>query len=273
MSEIARVRRDIRFWDGAAPRYDVSILMTAYRAEATIEDALRSIFAQKVEPDVCAQLIIGVDPARDGTLDVARRVCAEAPDWLTVDIFENELPNLVIGGRRTARSNFMNAYARICGAAVAYLNCDDAWLTTGKLQAQLSHFRATGEASCTALETERVALKKRNDSPVMLSPFEHGTTVLFSSFMMPYVDLGRSRIWWVAGFLDLPIICYCYERFGVSRLLDQKTFYRVHESSSWSGLSRATMSRNIRRTVLLMAVFGPYRLSNRIKLLRWGRRQ
>jgi glycosyltransferase involved in cell wall biosynthesis len=266
-------RRSVRFWDGRSPDYDVSILMTAYNAEETIEEAVRSIYAQEVEANLRAQLIIGVDPCPDATLAIAEALAEGAPPWLRVEVLLNPLPNLEIDGRRTARSNFMHAYAHVRGGAVAFLNCDDRWETRTKLQAQLDEVRSTGKACATSLDTEAHGLRKLNEVPEVQDPFTHGTTVLFSSFMMPYWSFGRRGYWWKVGFLDLPVICYCYERFGITRLTDEVTFYRYGGGGAWSRLTPEEKSVWIRRTGRRMALSGPYRLRNRRAIDEWASRQ
>jgi len=266
-------RRSVRFWDGRSPEYDVSILMTAYNAEGTLESAVQSIYSQEVEPELRAQLIIGVDPCPDATLAMAEALAGDAPHWLTVEVVPNPLPNLEIDGRRTARSNFMHAYARIRGEAVAFLNCDDRWETRTKLQAQLNEVRATGRACATSLDTEAHGLRKLNQVPEVQNPFTHGTTVLVSSFMMPYWSFGRRAFWWKVGFLDLPMICYCFERFGITRLTDEVTFYRYDGGGTWSRHTPEEKSVWIRRTGRRMALHGPYRLRNRRAIEEWASRQ
>ena len=136
-AEMRQARRALTFWDGKAPEYDASILMTAYNSENTIGEAIGSIYAQNIRDGVRVQLVIGVDPSADATVEIAQGLAAEAPDWLTVEVSPNELPNVKIDGRRTARSNFMLCYARLRGELIAFRNHDDIWLTPNKLQCQI----------------------------------------------------------------------------------------------------------------------------------------
>lgn len=265
--------RRVKFWSGHEPDFDAAIVMTAYMAAATLEEAIRSVFEQRVPSGLSVQLIIGVDPSTDGTLQLARELAVHAPPWLSVEVYENELPNIVLGGRRTARSNFLNCYSKICASVVLYLNCDDAWRTKTKLYRQIAHVKDTGRACCTSLESEAPVLKKINDEAVVRDPFRHGTTVLFSSFATPYFPLPQKPFWWTVPFLDLPIICYCWQTFGIDRLTDEVTFYRINEGGGWSSQDRYAKFRLIRSAVLQMVRGGPYTTRNKWRLWRWLRSQ
>lgn len=262
---------ELTFWDGRAPQFDASILMTIYQAEGTLAEAVASIFAQEVAPGARVQLIMGVDPSNDGTWELARALVADPPAWLTVDCFLNELPNIVLGGRRTGRSNFLNCYSRIRGATVLFLNCDDAWRTTTKLQAQIDHTRRTGEATCTALETDAPNLKRMNDVAEIKDPFRSGNSILMSSFATPYIPLGRDRFWWDCPFLDWPIVCVCWHRFGITRLLAEKTFYRLSNTGAWSSQKPEVKQVLIRSAVHQMILRGPYPLSRKVALVKYLR--
>lgn len=273
MDAISAARRRVSIWSGREPSYTASILMTAYKAETTLREAIESIYAQKVRPGTTAQLVVGVDPSPDDTLALARELAGSAPGWLTVEVMECDLPKITLNGRMTGRANFFNCYSRLRGAVILYLNCDDSWMTDTKLQSQIDHVQDTGRACCTTLRTDATPLEDANAVSEMLNPFQHGTTVLFSSFAMPYVPLGRRRFWWEIGFLDLPIICFVYERFGIDRLMTEKTFYRVNAGGFWSSQDPHRQYRIISDAAWKMAAWGPYGLKNRLRILSWARAQ
>lgn len=259
------------FWDGRAPQYDAAIVMTVYMAVPTLEEAMQSIFDQQVGADTRVQLIMGVDSSTDQTWELAQKLAVRAPGWVTVELFENELPGVTLGGRKTARSNFMNCYSRIRAPVVLFLNCDDAWRTSTKLARQIDHVVETGRAVCTSLETEAPNLKKTNDEDSVRDPFRFGTTVLFSSFATPYFPLPRRRLWWTVPFLDLPFLGLVWQRYGIDRFTDEVTFYRLNEGGGWSSQDNASKHRLIRQAVLQMIVSGPYSLTNKWHLWKWYR--
>lgn len=273
MSYDRSLARSVSFWDGRHPEYDASIIMTTYMARDTLEEAIESIYAQRVASGRKVQLLMGVDPSSDGTFDLAQDLVRKAPSWINAHAFANELPNVNIGGRKTARTNFLNCYSRVRAPVVTYLNCDDAWLTESKLERQIDHVLTQNRACCTSLETEAPVLKRINDEPEVCNPFRHGTGVLFSSFAMPYFGFRNNRLWWTAPFLDLPILCYCWERFGIDRFTDEKTFYRISPKGTWSSQLPEDKQRLIRHAVIQMVLFGPYKIANKVDLVRWYRSQ
>ena len=264
-----RIGADLSYWNGRDPAFDASIIMTTYQAAETLEEAISSIFAQDVADGTRVQLIIGVDPSTDGTFELAREITRSPPPWLTIDCFRNTLPRIILRGRQTGRSNFLNCYSRVRGSVVLYLNCDDAWLTRTKLQAQIDHIRRTGSACCTSLETKAPNLKRQNDVAEIKDPFLFGNTILMSSFAMPYIPIRNRTLWWTCPFLDWPLICLCWQRFGIERLLEEKTFYRVSGAGAWSSQDPATKHRLIRFATRQLIVSGPYSLPNRIKLFKY----
>lgn len=269
----AELRRQLRFWDGRTPEYDASVVMTIYQAEATLAEALQSVFDQEVDADLTIQLILGVDPSTDGTWELAQALAARAPDWVHVDLFSNELPALTIGGRKTGRSNFLHCYSRIRAPIVLFLDCDDAWRTTTKLARQIDHVKTTGRACCTSLETEAPTLRKLNEEPEVRSPFRHGTTVLLSSFATPYLRIRSRRLWWTLPFLDLPLMGLAWQRFGIDRLTDEVTFYRLGGGGGWSSQRAADKHRLVRDAVFQMIRSGPFTVRHKWHLWLWYRDQ
>lgn len=269
MTYDASLARRVVFWDGTSPEFDAAILMTVYMASDTLEEAVHSIFAQEMRDNVRVQLIMGVDPSTDGSLELSHNLAKSAPDWLHVEVFANELPNLSIGGRQTARSNFLNCYTRIRAPFLASLDCDDAWLTPTKLQSQIDHFHQTGRASCTSLKTEATPLEEANAQKDVQNPFQFGNHVLFSSIAMPYFKPKSGRLLWTIPFLDFFMICIYWERFGIDRLTDEVTFYRVGSGGSWSSQNALKKFRLIRTAVFQMIILGPFSLRHKWLLWKW----
>lgn len=100
----------------ARPLVDVSVVMPAWRAEATIARALASIAAQTVRP---REVIVVDDGSEDGTCAAAEAMAdALAPTALRVFRQENAGPG-------AARNR---AIAESSGALLAFLDADDEWL-------------------------------------------------------------------------------------------------------------------------------------------------
>jgi glycosyltransferase involved in cell wall biosynthesis len=100
-------------------RSTVSLVMTAWNAEAFIEEALRSVLAQSTPP---SEIIVVDDGSTDGTGELARS--------LDERVLVLRQDNAGIGPARTA------GIARSTGDLIAFLDADDLWLPR-KLERQV----------------------------------------------------------------------------------------------------------------------------------------
>jgi hypothetical protein len=87
---------------------------------------------------------------------------------------------------------------------------------------------------------------------------------------MPYVVLRNNSFWWTCPFLDWPLICLCWQRYGIDRLLSERTFYRIGEGGAWSSQSPAKKHQLIRFAVRQMILFGSYSVRNKLSLWRYA---
>ncbi len=141
---MAQVQRknvaDMRAAEAAAPEPEVSVVVPAYRAHATIERALASAQAQA---DVRIEIIVVVDGSPDTTAVVVAGMAAADPAIRLIELPSNRgVSHATNVGIRAAR-----------GAYIAFLDADDEWLP-GKLAAQLAAFRAAPDAVMCATACE-----------------------------------------------------------------------------------------------------------------------
>ncbi len=106
---------------------DVSVIVPAYRAAATIGRALASVAAQTVKP---RQVIVVDDGSPDGTAEAAR-ACAGAMNGIDFKVGSQE--NKGAGAARN------RALAEAEATYVAFLDADDEWLPQ-KLERSLARF-------------------------------------------------------------------------------------------------------------------------------------
>lgn len=116
----------------------VSILTPAYRAEAFLEETVRSVIAQTF---TAWELIIINDGSPDGTGALAERLAKEDP---RITVLHRETPS----GRPAVPRNLALDHAR--GRYLALLDADDLWYPE-KLERQLAFITRYGASfSCTA---------------------------------------------------------------------------------------------------------------------------
>src|SRR5690242_12326579 len=96
--------------ENAAMQPDVTFIMAAYNAEATIAHALRSALDQK---GVSVEVVVVDDCSRDGTVDVARA-------------FPEDRVHVVALGQNRGPGGARNAGISVArGRWIAVLDCDD----------------------------------------------------------------------------------------------------------------------------------------------------
>ena len=104
----------------------LSVIMATYNHEKYIEQAIRSVIAQQT--NFPFELLIGEDCSTDRTRDVIDRLAREFPDRLKPEF---NSPNLGLF------ANYRRLFARATGEYMAFLEGDDYWIGTEKLQRQV----------------------------------------------------------------------------------------------------------------------------------------
>ena len=115
--------------------YKLSVILITYNHGPYIEKALKSVLAQ--ETDFPFEVVVGDDCSTDGTQDIIRRIAGENPDVKLNFRSENT------GGRPTL--NVYETTQKCTGEYLAYLEGDDFWTDTHKLQKQVDCLEAHPE--------------------------------------------------------------------------------------------------------------------------------
>lgn len=105
----------------------VSVIFITYNHKDYVEKALKSVLSQ--ETDFPFEVVVGDDCSTDGTGDILRRIAADDPRVKLFIRSENT------GGRPTL--NVYETTQRCTGEYLAYLEGDDYWTDTHKLQKQV----------------------------------------------------------------------------------------------------------------------------------------
>lgn len=168
---------------------DVSVVLPAFNASATIEQALRSIQAQV---NVRCETLVIDDGSTDGTAAVVRDLALPGVRLLCQE--RNQ-------GVSVARNR---GIALAQGEYIAFLDADDVWKPT-KLERQLAVMRAHPAASLVSCECEGVAVDGR---PIACTSYarlpwgRNGWKMLLraGSFATPTVLCRRADLHRVGGF-------------------------------------------------------------------------
>lgn len=97
----------------------VDIILFCYKQEQYVEQALRSIYAQELQHDVEARIIVADDCSPDGTLNIIKRLASESP--FPMEFLPDE-PNMGIS------KNYKRSFAATKADYVAILEGDDYWM-------------------------------------------------------------------------------------------------------------------------------------------------
>ncbi len=120
--------------------YKLSVIFITYNHKDYVEKALLSVLAQ--ETDFAFEVVVGDDCSTDGTQDILRRIAKDHPNVRLNLRSENT------GGRPTL--NVYETTKKCTGEYLAYLEGDDHWIDTHKLQKQVSFLEANRDYSgCT----------------------------------------------------------------------------------------------------------------------------
>ncbi|MGC2165384.1 MAG: glycosyltransferase [Gallionella sp.] len=124
----------------------VSVCITAYDHEQYLAEALDSVLSQKINFEI--EVIIGEDYSTDSTLQIAQDYQARYSDLIRV-VQSGYREKLVINGHVTARYNFLNVLGLAKGKYIAWLDGDDYWIDSLKLQKQVDFLEEHEEYSLT----------------------------------------------------------------------------------------------------------------------------
>lgn len=117
----------------------VSVCVFAYNHEGYLTEALDSVLSQKV--DFPLEVIIAEDYSSDGTLHVAQDYQTRYPDLVRIEQ-SGRKDKLLINGHQTGRYNLFNVLHACRGRYIAFLDGDDYWIDSEKLQKQVDFMEA-----------------------------------------------------------------------------------------------------------------------------------
>ncbi|MCB9042756.1 MAG: glycosyltransferase [Chitinophagales bacterium] len=112
----------------------ISICITAYNHEKFIAQAINSIISQQTTYSY--EIIIGVDPSNDNTLEICTKYQLKHPDIIKILINSNK-DKIYLYGKASGRFNFLNNLTQAKGKYIALLDGDDFWIDNNKIQTQL----------------------------------------------------------------------------------------------------------------------------------------
>ena len=143
--------------------YRLSVIFITYNHGQYVEKALRSVLAQ--ETDFPFEVVIGDDCSSDGSQEILKRIAAEYPEHEAKGPGDRQI-RLFIRSENTGGRPTLNVYEttkRCTGEYLAYLEGDDYWTDTHKLQKQVDILDAHKEYIAVTHDMEMV---DERDDPI-----------------------------------------------------------------------------------------------------------
>lgn len=225
---------------------DLSVCMLTYRQQDTIREALDSVLAQNT--DFSYEVLVGDDASDDDTASIVQQYCAR---WPRRCFLFRQTSN--VGPTRNAASLIRHAKGRY----LAFLEGDDCWTDTDKLQTQVSYLEQHPECSlvyhaCAMVNEQGTLLRiLREKKPLRTTAdlFPRGNRDMATSSMVG-VNLYRLHPDWLRYFSysryvgDIPLKA-AYLKAGRIDYIDR--CMSLYRKQTTGGSSYSAMDLNVQR--------------------------
>lgn len=227
----------------------VSVCLITYNHVAYIRQAIESVLAQNV--DFTWEIIIADDYSVDGTREIILDYSTKHPHLIKLKLQERNVG---------PAQNFVDLLTSASGKYIAYLECDDYWITRSKLSQQveflehnIEYVAAFHDAEYFSQSGDRLnknRLKRRHD----LFAFD-----LLSGAFVPLMTLlfRRSALTFSKKILEAPngdvYLCILLGQFGKFKYLPSIfAAYRVNPKGVASSKSMLSQKLDLERTYLAL---------------------
>ena len=143
--------------------YKVSVIFITYNHEKYVEKALRSVLNQKT--NFPFEVVVGEDHSGDNTAEILKRIAADYPPHEPTSENDKQV-RLYLREENTGGRPTLNVYEttkRCSGKYLAYLEGDDYWTDTHKLQKQIDFLESHPEYIAVTHDMQMV---DENDSEI-----------------------------------------------------------------------------------------------------------
>lgn len=221
----------------AAPR--VTVLLVTYNHERYVAQAIESVLAQRTEFDV--EILISEDCSTDGTRAIVAAYQERHPDRIRLLLSDKNLRNneVIARGIRAARGEF-----------VAYLDGDDYWSVTYKLQRQVEFFDA--HPACTLTFHNVLKIYEGQERPpqpshpvppgrlltaedLLATPCINSCAIMFRRAALPTLP----DWYYSADLADWGLTVLLADQGPVGYVDELMGVYRMHAGGVWARNSRA----------------------------------
>jgi glycosyltransferase involved in cell wall biosynthesis len=231
----------------------VSIVIITYNHERFIAQALDSVLMQRV--DFAFEIVVGEDCSTDATRKIVCEYQRRFPDLIRLQLLERN---------EGAMSNALQAMAVCEGEYMAFLEGDDYWTSTQKLQIQVDFLDAHHDF-CGCFHNVAVVQDGQTEHLYHRNPLKEVFTLrdIVSDNMIPTCSaMFRRHLFprlpeWFSGMPmgDWPMHVLNAEHGNYGYLNEVMAAYRIHEGGSWSMKKKIDL---LRKSIAAMERYNEY---------------
>jgi len=213
----------------------ISVFMITYNQEEYVEQAVKSALNQKTSFDY--EIVIGDDASNDQTRDIIIRLSREHPSRIRL---------LLADKNRGTNRNFVDTLTSCRGEYAAFLEGDDYWCKSDKLQKQADLLdKQPGLALCFH---DVEAIYEDNERPASISTppgamevycledILKGNFISGCSMMFRRCLVGQFPNWFFSLPMgDWPLYVLLALRGNIGHIGEVMGVYRIHQGGVWSG--------------------------------------
>jgi glycosyltransferase involved in cell wall biosynthesis len=175
-------------------KYDVSVLLLSFNSKKFIYQCLQSVRTQIMPHRM--QLVIMDDHSTDDSIKEVERF---------LQTYQERFDNVVVYRQPTNKGCYLNLIDGLdkCeGEYIAYLECDDYWISTTKLQEQLAFLKANSMyigigTGCQFVDVTGTLIPQqyyRKDSPTVITYRDSWTYPQFQTSSFVFLNCNKLRL-------------------------------------------------------------------------------
>jgi len=207
----------------------VSVCITTYNQFKYISKCLESCLMQ--ETSFKYEILLGEDDSNDGTRQICIDYSQKYPD--KIRLFLSDRKNVIyMNGRPTGRWNFYNLIKNARGKYIAFLDGDDYWNDSLKLQKQVDFLELDKEYGLVHSDFDRLVelTQRKITSYNKRQKYKTTSSNMFEDILIKRIDIKTST---ACGLKNL--IYECFTKYP-----ELLTTWRMADLPIWLELSRKT---------------------------------
>ena len=225
----------------------LSVLITTYNLEKYVAETLDSVLMQKT--DFSYEILIGDDGSSDGTLDILKDYERRYPNQIHIYVMDRDAGKKYNRIERASK-NRINLLSHAMGDYLIFLDGDDVYSDSNKIQKQVDILDAPQNQDCVAC-AHNTWLYWNENKKELINSYTRSFKVVGGSYwrdcMYFHSDTVMFRNVYRDGFpktihpayYDDNIIVYALLEYGkIIYIPDAMVLYRQIENSSWNSVDQ-----------------------------------